>query len=328
MATVRILYDLTPQGRKASILNGGNGQTIQIAEVGPDSPEFARAVSLATVDSDGTATITARGIVAYDWSVKYIAWDHIPSIPELLDEVVAALARKAASDAAKLEERRLKTLEVLQARQTRETRIDYELGVQYSVHKPDWPADPDKSVSESEEALAWIAELKIKNEAAQADADTRLAAAQAAAEAKKLAAAQREEARRIELGLRPGDTDYICEDGALIQVPCWESHSRGRNWFASISLNPSKPGGIARDFHAKGDSYYMLPQLAPGQPVEFGADYYSGSGRRSSRRWYGYVVRVDAETEAEPGRLVLHKTATPKAAVNEGQIYAASLVTV
>src|SRR5262249_14392556 len=122
--------------------------------------------------------------------------------------------------------------------------------------------------------------------------------------------------------LEDGDIALRIEEGALATVPpnCWESHKRGKNWFARIEINPAKPGGLERDFHAKahGAYYYLLPTLAAGDAVEFGADYYSGGGRKSPTRWYGYYVRTIAATETAPAYLVLRECASGKDAVKQG----------
>ncbi|MGB9848886.1 MAG: CRISPR-associated protein Csx16 [Moorellaceae bacterium] len=92
------------------------------------------------------------------------------------------------------------------------------------------------------------------------------------------------------------------DNGACRNVPVYEFHKRGRNWMAKISLDPAAPGGLKREFFstAHGDYFYLIPEgaLKPGDPVEFGADYYTGGGRKCSKRWYGVVVSVsDGEVE-------------------------------
>lgn len=100
------------------------------------------------------------------------------------------------------------------------------------------------------------------------------------------------------------------ENGAAREVPLFETHRRGRNWMARVQLDPSAPGGLRREFfeRAHGDYYYLIPpgSLSVGDAVEFGADYYSGSGRKSARRWYGVVAAVSEDrvelVQAEDGR--------------------------
>lgn len=100
------------------------------------------------------------------------------------------------------------------------------------------------------------------------------------------------------------------EDGALTQVPVYETHRRGKNWLAVIAPDPKSPGGLKRTFveRAKGSYYYMADTLKPGDPVEFGADYYTGSGHKQVCRWYGVVVDV------RPDAVVLEHMPGPKSA--------------
>jgi hypothetical protein len=81
------------------------------------------------------------------------------------------------------------------------------------------------------------------------------------------------------------------EAGALTEVPVYESHKRGKNWLAVIQIDPTAPGGLRRTFQrrAYGDYFYMIDGLARGMAVEFGADYYTGVGRKHATRWYGVV---------------------------------------
>ena len=88
---------------------------------------------------------------------------------------------------------------------------------------------------------------------------------------------------------------YAIEDGALVDVPVYHQHRRAKNWFARITADPSAPSGLGRQFaeRANGRYYYMVPSWAqPGTPIEFGADYYSGSGRKNPRRAYGVITAV------------------------------------
>lgn len=98
---------------------------------------------------------------------------------------------------------------------------------------------------------------------------------------------------------------FPVENGALTDVPVYESHQRGKNWMATIADDPRSPGGLRREFadRARGAKYhYMVPEgLKPGDAVEFGADYISGGGKRSANRWHGVVH------ESGPGKLSLLK---------------------
>lgn len=103
---------------------------------------------------------------------------------------------------------------------------------------------------------------------------------------------------RSRLGLTTTNTvDFAVSRGALVEVPVYEDHTRGKNWLAIITIDPAAPGGLRREFarRGRGPFYYLVGDIAEGDAVEFGADYYSGSGRRSANRWYGVVRSVTSE---------------------------------
>ena len=85
------------------------------------------------------------------------------------------------------------------------------------------------------------------------------------------------------------------EMGAMLGVPVYEEHHRGKNWMAIISKNPKAPNGLDRVFleKARGNYFYLVSGLKVGDAVEFGADYISSSGRRRTNRWYGVVIQID-----------------------------------
>ena len=114
------------------------------------------------------------------------------------------------------------------------------------------------------------------------------------------------------------------ELGALTNVPIWEDHKRGKNWFAKISKDPKAPGGLGREFAAKAhrEYYYMLlKEWGIGTPIEFGADYYSGSGNPSRSRWYGYISR------SEENEVVFEHTETASQAIKQGKELVDNLAT-
>jgi hypothetical protein len=59
-----------------------------------------------------------------------------------------------------------------------------------------------------------------------------------------------------------------------------------------------------------------------GEAVEFGADYYTGSGKPDRKRWYGFVVRIVPETDDTLAVVVLQKCANGKAAIKGGKALA------
>jgi hypothetical protein len=86
-------------------------------------------------------------------------------------------------------------------------------------------------------------------------------------------------------------------------------------------MDPKSPGGVDRSFlqKAKGEYLYLLPEgLAPGDAIEVGGDYFTGSGRRDRQRWYGFVLRI------KPEHLVLRKCKTAAEAFRQGALYRAA----
>lgn len=305
MSNAKISYALTSAGQKASILAGGDGKQQQTVTVERDDPLFARVVARGSVGGDGSVSLI-------------LGWQHSFDGPQtaaaILDALDAADAKAKAAEAKAAEQRRARALETLSKRETRKHRdavgVDRS-GVQvahtwrvsafYEYETADWSYDADAAVKSSPEAVAWEAELAAARaaslEAALAEARGQLPALLAkekAAAEEKAKKAEALAARKVAMGGTA--EDYLCrvEDGAIQNVPCWQSHSRGKNWLATVTVSPSSPGGLARDFAAKarGDAYYLTPALSVGDAVEFGADYYSGSGRKSAERWYGFVVAV------------------------------------
>jgi hypothetical protein len=104
---------------------------------------------------------------------------------------------------------------------------------------------------------------------------------------------------------------FKIENGALVEVPIFEEHKRGRNWMAVITADPRKPGGLERRFlkRAGGKYFYMVEGLKVGDAIEFGADYWTSSGRRNTNRVYAAVVSI---TSTE---LVLELLSTPDEAI-------------
>jgi hypothetical protein len=101
------------------------------------------------------------------------------------------------------------------------------------------------------------------------------------------------------------------DHGALIEVPIFEKHKRGKNWMAVISINPTKPGGLGRKFmnRAHGEYKYSIEGLKKGNAIEFGADYYSSKLNRTPKRFYGVIVEI---TEKE---LIIEEMKTGRKAI-------------
>jgi hypothetical protein len=305
-----IKFNLSKEGQRAALLAGRPAEANQEMEVGKDDPEFARLVQLGEIDGRGDVLLIDH------WEVR---WDTYPTPKEILDGVVfrAGQARQEA------EQKRLatrdETLTVLLERKTVVSQTVYRSHGEYRLYAEAWPYLAPDDVVSSPEAQAWSAELKAANDAVLLEIDRKDKEVAAENLRKEEEARQAELLRRQALGLNDGDEAYSVSDHALMGVPVWESHKRGKNWMAEISVNHTKPGGLERVFFekAKGEACYVLAEdLAPGVALEFGADYYSGGGRRSSKRWYGYVVRI------EPDALVLHKCESGPGACKEGAAFA------
>lgn len=111
---------------------------------------------------------------------------------------------------------------------------------------------------------------------------------------------------------------FAVELGALTVVPVFEHHKRGKNWLAVIHKDPTAPGGLGRKFanRARGEYYYLVVDIKVGDVIEFGADYYTGSGHKSAQRYYGVVRDItddsltieEAPTAAAAFKLAVRST--------------------
>lgn len=342
MAIVTIRIALSAAGQKASLLAGGDGKPAQYLAVESGSPDFVAVLERSGVDGNGVACWHFAGC-------EDPRFDVVPTVAEVVTAAVAQAAAKAKAAAEKVEKIVASTRATVVERKTVARRgcaivqategsgvVSADVG--YDYLEAWWPYPVDETIKGSPESVAWIAELAA---ARQVTHDAALIEAQAKMDAKivekavKDAAAAEVAAKRAAWrqvnGIVDGDRVLKIEDGALVTVPsgCWESHSRGKNWLATISVDASKPGGLDRDFaaKAKGDSYYLLPSLNPGDAIEFGADYYSGGGRKTPTRWYGFVVQILESTgiNGDAGRwLIVRECASGKAAVKAGEKYAAT----
>jgi hypothetical protein len=299
MASVTITYELSTEGKKASMLAGGNGQSVQTMTVTQDDPLFGEALTQATVDNDGKATLRLKRDHSYE--DEYPKFDHTPSLAELLavrHAMQAAVENKKWEKAREITEA---TRKVLTERETWteahcETDKKNDRTYNYRTQRPRWPYERDEAVVNGNEAQAWLRELALTNEEAKKEALIE-ARQKWADEAKAKAEADAAEAAEREaLGLTSGQIALDVVEGALATVPtgCWEDRKRGKNWLAVIATDPKSPGGLHRDFcdKAKGDYFYLIDGLTAGDPVEFGSDYYSGSGKPSRDRRYFTVDRI------------------------------------
>lgn len=328
-----VIVRLNTAGQKTHILAGGDGQRVQRITIERDHPDFAAVVEAGAIQNG--AVILDRD------SYHDTEWDHLPTVAEVLADDARKVAEKSAEEEAKRKEKYEETLQAVKDRRTTKHKdsvwIDEggargETTVEYETIS--LPYNADKTVFESIECQTWKAELHAKEVAARAEAEVR---ARADLEAKKIlkAAADKataEKASKVKAwretnGLEDGDVALRVEDGALSTVPpdCWESHKRGKNWLAVITVDPTSPGGLRRLFatRAKGSSYYMLPKLEVGDAVEFGADYYSGGGRKNARRWHGFFLKTIAATDERSAYAVFREESDGKSAVKAGEKFAA-----
>lgn len=95
----------------------------------------------------------------------------------------------------------------------------------------------------------------------------------------------------VTAGRGPNMEDWKIEDGYIVEGPAYTDHRRGKNWLATIESDPTAPGGLKRSFIPRGNGKYMYrSDLDVGDVYEVGADYYTSSGRKDSRREYGVIV--------------------------------------
>src|SRR5271170_6950145 len=96
--------------------------------------------------------------------------------------------------------------------------------------------------------------------------------------------------------VKPLQLRMAVANGVLLEVPVFEKHHRGSNWMAVIDIDGTCPAGLSRQWidRGKGECFYLIEQVKLFDPIEFGADYTTGTGRKYRKRWYGVVT---AKTE-------------------------------
>lgn len=307
---VSIKYRLDGVGQKKSIIAGGDGATIQELEVARDDPHFAEVVEHSKVNHNGSEAMIDMSCV--DYTNAWPEFDHVPTLDELLAayhernrKMQERKDKEAAEDATALA---AYVALPLAERVARDGGQGVWKLVPLNLHRC-------RPLSRTAEYDVLIAVPAYAEAVAELERLRKIDRLEAQRKSEEKAAAVKAERER--LGLTDGDVYLPIEDGALTNVPagCWESHKRGKNWLATIAADPTAPGGLARRFwdRAKGDSFYIVAgEVAAGDAVEFGADYYSGGGRPSRKRWYGHVVRVSGEA------MVVHEASTAKAAIAAG----------
>lgn len=99
-----------------------------------------------------------------------------------------------------------------------------------------------------------------------------------------------------EIGNVVKDYLYPIEDGCIENLD-YEEHKRGKNWIATVKPNRGSPGGLDRAFwkHGSGRWYKAPDNLAAGDLIEMGGDYYTGRGKKRADRRYILVLRVEPD---------------------------------
>lgn len=105
MASIKITYRLTPAGQKASLHAGGDGKAVQSFTLKPNSPEWADAVELAEIGTDGDGKIEMngyRGAYRCDGDkIQYADRDYPRyDAPATVGQLIADYRREKALDAA------------------------------------------------------------------------------------------------------------------------------------------------------------------------------------------------------------------------------------
>jgi hypothetical protein len=116
------------------------------------------------------------------------------------------------------------------------------------------------------------------------------------------------------LGMAQGQTDEeanenpdllsLTMDGLrVVHSHVYEPHSRGSNWVATVSREPTAHGGLKRTFWNRDrgeDGCYVVPaSICEGDVIELGADYRARSGRLYKKRLYAKIVAI-----TEEGRII------------------------
>jgi hypothetical protein len=92
--------------------------------------------------------------------------------------------------------------------------------------------------------------------------------------------------------VKPEPVRMTVANGALLEVPVFEKHQRGKNWMAVIDIDGTCPGGLSRKFidRGRGECFYLIEQVTLFDSIEFGADYITSMGKKWNKRWFGVVV--------------------------------------
>lgn len=84
-------------------------------------------------------------------------------------------------------------------------------------------------------------------------------------------------------------------DGGSIEAPVYCSHKRGSNWGAK--LTGPNAARMERTYLPRRGRIVDLTTVKPGDVLEFGGDYTTGSGRRDPNREYWHVIKIDFDDD-------------------------------
>lgn len=227
---VKIVYRLSANGRKASLLAGGDGKQVQTLSVGHGDPLYPQAVALAKVEVDGTAVVNLNTSMDLppDGVWGFPEYDTPQTTEFLLRDEQARKSwyddRKAKAEADKVAERKAKVAELLAA------------GADSLLH---WTGMRWVTTREADDLQKHLGDLyqqavalaKVKTEAADAEKE-----AQAAAEKKAKAERQAREKAEIKAWATAHGSDRLkkcvandIECGAVyrderlaLEYPGWE----------------------------------------------------------------------------------------------------------
>lgn len=141
-------------------------------------------------------------------------------------------------------------------------------------------------------------------------------------EEREIAHAARQAAAADAYRKRWSNRRLVVFNRGVLDSPVFEHHSRAKNWAATVTPDPTYPGGFRRLWweRGRGEFRYIVPeQLKLGDVVEFGADYVQWSGRKIPERWLGVVVeRTDTAVEFKPVHDMSEAVSVVLAAANGG----------
>lgn len=180
MTAVKILYRLSDAGQRASLLSGGDGRAAQIVEVPQGAPDYAAAAALASITSDGAATLDHTATL-YDGPAPNDAAPRYDAPQEAAALIAAEYGRRADRVARSASCRTQEAADL--ARRVAEwcaLPLAERIERRYSTWSPTWDCGAIRATDAFREAAAEC-ERRNAQESAERDAAERDAAAKKAA---------------------------------------------------------------------------------------------------------------------------------------------------